>query len=157
LFPVVGSHLPTDHGYALYSSLSHLLPSVHRGAVKFGMAPITGPYIGRGLLQIDVRQSRLRLRLPAADIARGLPLAGKGLDVMGHRIGLGVPQIEALQPAPSLIARTVAIKNATDHQSFLDSARKQLDELEIGGCLRVPERIAKDGHAEPIRRVLRIK
>jgi CRISPR-associated protein Cas6 len=157
VFPVVGSRVPTDHSYALYSALSHRLPCLHDGSVSFGVVPITGPHIGNGLLQLDPRQSRLRLRILAADVPRVLPLAGKGLDVTGHRIRLGVPQIEALAAVPSLIARVVSIKNATDHQSFLASARKQLDELGIGGSLQLPEHLDKAGRSEPIRRVLRIK
>jgi CRISPR-associated endonuclease/helicase Cas3 len=157
LFPVVGTRLPVDHGYALYGAISRLLPALHDGSLRFGMAPVTGPHVGNGLLQVDSTQSRLRLRLSATDIPQVLPLAGKGLDVMGHRIRLGVPQIRSLQPVPSLIARTVAIKKATAPDTFLDSAQRQLDELGIGGRLRVPERLGKAGHREPARRVLRIK
>lgn len=157
LFPVLGSSLPTDHGYALYSCLSHQLPCLHDGGLKFGMATITGRHVGGGMLQLDPRKSRLRLRLSAADIPQVLPLAGRGLDVMGHRIRLGVPQIQALHPAPALIARTVAIKNATEPQPFLDAARKMLDAANIGGSLSVPEHRARDGSTRAIRRVLRIK
>jgi CRISPR-associated protein Cas6 len=157
LFPVLGTCLPTDHSYALYSALSRLLPCLHDGGVRFGMAPITGPHIGRGLLRIEPSRSRLRLRLSASDIPRILPLAGKGLDVLGHRIRLGVPRTEPLQPAPSLIARTVTIKKATEIGSFLEVVRLQLHELGIVGKARVPEHFDKRGHREPIRRVLRIK
>jgi CRISPR-associated protein Cas6 len=157
LFPVVGTRLPVDHGYALYGAISRLLPSLHDGSVRFGMAPVTGPHVGNGLLQVDSTQSRLRLRLSATDVPRVLPLAGKGLDVMGHRIRLGVPQIHALHPVPSLIARTVAIKKAIAPETFLGSARRQLDELGIGGRPRVPERLGQGGRAEPTRRVVRIK
>jgi CRISPR-associated protein Cas6 len=157
LFPVVGTRLPTDHAYGLYGACCRLLPCLHDGSMRFGMAPVTGPHIGNGLLQIDPKQSRFRLRVAASDLPRVLPLAGKGLEVTGHRIRLGVPQIEALQPAPALIARTVAIKKAKEADLFRDSARKQLDELGVGGNLRLPVRISRDGSREPIRRVLRIK
>ncbi len=157
LFPVIGSRLPTDHNYALYSALSRWVPCLHDGSVEFGLAPVTGPYVGNGFLQVDHSQSRLRLRLSAADVPKVLPLAGKELGVMGRRIRLGAPQIQALHPAPLLIARMVAIKNATDPDTFLGSARRQLDELGIGGGLRVPEHRGRDGRAEPARRVLRIK
>jgi CRISPR-associated protein Cas6 len=157
LFPVVGTRLPTDHGYPLYAAMSRALPCLHDGSVKVGIAPIPGPHIGNGLLQIDLKQSRLRLRLDSSDLPRVLPLAGKGLEVMGHRIRLGVPQVAALCPAPALISRAVTIKKATDAGTFREVARKQLDELEVRGRLSVPEHVRKDGQREPIRRVVRIK
>jgi CRISPR-associated protein Cas6 len=157
LFPVVGTRMPTDHGYTLYSAISRLLPRLHDGSVRFGMATVTGLYIGNGLLQLDPMRSRLRLRLTAADIPHVLPLAGKGVEVMRHRIRLGVPQILTLEPAPALFARTVAIKKATEMGPFLEAARRQLDEVGVRGSLRVPDHPAKGGGVEPLRRVLRIK
>lgn len=157
LFPVVGTRLPTDHGYLLYGALCRTLPCLHDGSVRFAMAPVTGQYVGNGLIQLDPMRSRLRLRISTTDIPRVLPLAGKGLKVMRHQVRLGVPQVRALVPSPSLYARIVAIKNATEVKPFLDVARRQLDEIGIGGGVRVPDHVAKGGEAEPQRRVLRIK
>jgi CRISPR-associated protein Cas6 len=157
LFPVVGTRLPTDHAYGLYGACCRLLPCLHDGSMRFGMAPVTGPHIGNGLLQIDPKQSRFRLRVAASDLPRVLPLAGKGLEVTGHRIRLGVPQIEALQPAPALIARTVAIKNATEVELFREAAQRQLPDLGIRGSPRVPEHFDKGSERKPIRRVVRVK
>ncbi len=157
LFPVVGTRLPTDHGYPLYAALSRALPCLHGDSVKVGIAAIPGPHIGNGLLQINPKYSRLRLRLDSSDLPRVLPLAGKGLEVMGHRIRLGVPQVAALCPVPALISRAVTIKKATEAGTFQEVARKQLDELGVGGRLSVPEHIRKNGQREPIRRVVRIK
>src|SRR5262245_37090545 len=53
LFPVVGARLPTDHGYVLYGALSRTLPCLHDDSVPFGMAPVTGQYVGNGLIQLD--------------------------------------------------------------------------------------------------------
>jgi CRISPR-associated protein Cas6 len=157
LFPVVGQRLPTDHGYLLYGALSRTLPCVHDGSVPFSLAPITGQYVGNGLIQLDTQRSHLRLRLAETDIRRLLPLAGKGLQLMRHNICLGVPQVRALEPSPSLYARTVAIKRATDVASVCAAARRQLDEIKIGGRVRVPDHVVKGGSVEPQRRVLRIK
>jgi CRISPR-associated endonuclease/helicase Cas3 len=157
LFPVVGTRLPTDHSYPLYSALSHLLPCLHDGSVPFRMAPVTGPYMSQGTLQIDPRWSRLRLRIATPDLPCVLPLSGKALNVMGHRIRLGVPHAAALTPAPSLIARTVAIKKATEVDALLDVARKQLDELGVGGKAMVPDQIDREGRRRPMRQVIRIK
>lgn len=157
LFPVVGARLPTDHAYPLYSALSRLLPSLHNGGVRFGLAPVTGPHMGRGLLQIDPVQSRLRVRVSISDIPHVVKLAGKGLDIQGHCIRLGVPQVQALEPVPALIARTVTIKHATEADQMLKTARQQLDDAGIGGQLCIPEHFTRDGRREPLRRVLRIK
>jgi CRISPR-associated protein Cas6 len=121
------------------------------------MAPITGQYLGEGLLHLEPLRSRLRFRVPAVDIPHVLPLAGKGLDVMGHRIRLGAPGLQALSPVPSLIARTVTFKHATEVGPFLETARRHLTELGIGGDLQVPTRLAKNGQVEPHRHVLRVK
>lgn len=163
VFPVLGSRLPTDHGYALYGAMSRLLPCLHDGSFPFGFVPITGPHVGEGLLQVDPAQSRLRLRVPPSEIPRVLPLAGKPLEMMGHRVRLGVPQVEALQPAAALIARTVTINyefNESEFlkvEGFLKSARRQLNNLGIEGTCRIPEGIDREGRKAPLRRVVRIK
>jgi CRISPR-associated protein Cas6 len=72
LFPVLGSRLATDHGYALYSAISHELTCLHDGSVLFGLLPVTGQYVGDGLLQLDASRSRLRLRLAVE--GRDVPL-----------------------------------------------------------------------------------
>ena len=72
-FPVLGSTLPADHGYALYSALSRVIPQVHEDHTV-GIGPIGGQYIGNGRLQIDAQRSRLRLRLAPENIAGVLAL-----------------------------------------------------------------------------------
>jgi hypothetical protein len=119
------------------------------------------------------------LRLPADLIPVVLPLAGKLIDVAGHRLRLGVPSVRALVPAPTLLARTVVIKassprqQAAPHprgrdpeqtkrylapQAFLDGARKQLTALGItpGAVLGIPTNTAGPRTGEPRRRLLRI-
>jgi CRISPR-associated endonuclease/helicase Cas3 len=100
--------------------------------------------------------------VPIVDVPRVLPLAGKGLRVSGYRIRLGVPHVEGLQVAASLIARTVAINYRFHEESlgvegFVTSARRQLSDLGIQGKLRVPERTDASGQHLPIRRVVRVK
>jgi CRISPR-associated endonuclease/helicase Cas3 len=162
LFPVLGTHVPVDHGYTLYSAISHLLTCLHDGSVPFGFAPITGVHVGGGRLHLDPARSRLRLRLAVGNLPRVLPLAGQRFQIKGDRIRLGIPQVLPLRPAPSLRARMVAIKRSRTKQPpppdlFLDMARRQLHELGIQGNPRVPEHVNKEGRREPIRRVLRVK
>ena len=40
-FGLTGSKVPVDHGYALYSAISRLLPEIH-GAKNVGVHPIKG-------------------------------------------------------------------------------------------------------------------
>src|SRR5438876_925056 len=103
-FPVTGSSLASDHGYDLYAALARLLPRLHEEASKVRIGPIRGTYAGNGLLHIDARFSGLRLRLSPEDIPLVLHLSGKGIEVGGHRVRLGVPQVRNLIPARSLVA-----------------------------------------------------
>jgi hypothetical protein len=174
-FPVLGSTLPTDHGYALYTALSHLVPPLHdRNAIR--IAPIAGQYVGNRILQLVPLRSRLRIRLPTEDIPTLLPLAGKQLRLDGCTIRVGVPQVRALIPAPNLIARMVVIKsssprrdpadknsrdpNATkrylDPASFLDAVRHDLARREIHAQADLPLHETGPRAGQPRRHILRI-
>ncbi len=166
-FPVLGSTLPTDYAYALYASLSHPLKELHAENNGIQIGPVFGRQLGDGQLQLDPRCSRLRLRLPAESIPMVLPLAGKSLDIGGHKVRLGVPQVRALVPAPSLIARLVTIKKSNRHDedgtkscmeptAFLEAVRRQLDKLGIRGEAAIPLRQKGPRAREPRRLVLRV-
>jgi CRISPR-associated protein Cas6 len=75
-FPVLGERLPADHGFELYAALSRLVPELHGKGCRVRIGPVRGSYIGEGMLQLDPRFSRLRLRLPTDAIPLALPLAG---------------------------------------------------------------------------------
>jgi CRISPR-associated protein Cas6 len=155
-FPVLGSALPADHGYALYSALSRMIPSLHEDHAV-GIGPIGGQYVGKGRLQIDARRSRLRLRLVAENIATVLPLAGKSLMIGDHLIRLGVPFVRALVPAPNLVARLVTIKGFTEPPAFLEAVRRQLQSLNIVGEPGIPVILQGAREGQPRRHILRIK
>lgn len=176
-FPVLGEALPTDHGYALYAGLSWVAPALHGRDAPVAVSPVLGQYTGAGLLRLDPRRSRLRLRLPAELIPSCLALAGKPLDVAGHKIRLGVPQVRPLLPAPNLIARLVIIKASSPRSDpadarsrdrlrtrrylepgpFLAACRQQLDALGVAGEAGIPLIRHGPRAGEPRRRVLRIK
>jgi hypothetical protein len=40
-FPVQGTHLPADHGYSLYATITHMLPALH-SAPWLGIELISG-------------------------------------------------------------------------------------------------------------------
>lgn len=161
-FPLLGPLLPCDHGYELYAALSRILPALHHDELPCRIAPVRGTYAGDGLLHLDARYSRLRLRLALDTIPHVLPLAGKALEVGGHRVRLGVPQASALVSAPALAARLVTISiahaaRAPEVAEFLDAARRRLDALGIAGEAGIP--LVETGpHAgKPRRRILRIR
>ncbi|HUY93628.1 MAG TPA: type I-MYXAN CRISPR-associated protein Cas6/Cmx6 [Pirellulales bacterium] len=156
-FPVLGQSLPTDHGYLLYSALSGLIPPLHSDGESVAVGPISGQWTGNGVLALASPRSRLRLRLPAEQIASVLPLAGKALDIGGHRVRLGVPTVQTLVPAPALAAKMVTIKGFMEPETFLAAAQRQLDELGIHGKLGIPVLQDASRAGEPRRKVMRIR
>lgn len=175
-FPVLGAEIPADHGYALYGALSRLLPMLHTHEISVRIGPIRGTYVGDGKLRLEPRGSRLRIRLRPDHLPAVLLLAGKSLDLDGHSVRLGVPQVSALVPATTLFARTVVIKasspkvNPEDKASrdrqktkryqepaeFLAAVRRELGRLNVRALADLPLREAGDRAGQPCRRVLRI-
>jgi CRISPR-associated protein Cas6 len=167
-FPVLGSSLPVDHGYALYSALSRFLPAIHNAGSRVFLAPIGGRYAGNGTLHLEFGRSCLRVRLPTEDIPSILPLAGKSLALDGHRIRFGVPQVRSLVPAVSLGARMVTMKRSDRHDangtkaymepaSFLEAVQRELGRRGVRAAPGIP--LVREGPrvGQPVRRVLRIK
>jgi CRISPR-associated protein Cas6 len=126
-FPIHGTDaLPSDHGYALYAAICHAIPVLH-GAPWLGVHPIAGVPQSDGMLRLREHASLL-LRLPAERIPDVLPLAGQVLDVVGHRIALGAPNVRALIPAASLDARVVLVKlTNAPHRENEQLGRESLD------------------------------
>lgn len=157
-FAVVGKDIPLDHGYLLYSALSHILPGLHRDR-DAAVHPIRGDATGDGTLRIAGR-SRLCIRTGAERIADILALSGKTLFLGRHPLRIGVPQVLSLTPATNVAARMVTIRGFIEPADFLAAARRQLDALGIspGAVPEIPT--SGDGQAkpgQPIRRILRIK
>jgi hypothetical protein len=123
-FPVLGAEIPADHGYALYGAMSRLVPKLHTEEMPVRIGPIRGTYIGDGKLRLQPRGSRLRVRLHPDDVPAVLPLAGKSLELDGHSVRLGVPQVCALVPTTTLFARTVVIKASSPKTSPADKASR---------------------------------
>ncbi|MEW6125671.1 MAG: type I-MYXAN CRISPR-associated protein Cas6/Cmx6 [Acidobacteriota bacterium] len=130
-FAVLGNSLPSDHGYALFASISKLIPEAH-SAEWLAVETIQGAKRGDGSIQLNPR-AKLRMRCPQNRVPLLLKLAGKRLDVDGSVIRLSVPEINLLKPASSLYARCVTIKNHTEPESFLTAVAHKLDESGIKG------------------------
>jgi CRISPR-associated protein Cas6 len=161
IFPVSGTTIPREHGYVLYAALSRLTPALHE-AKDIGIFPIRGTPGGDGMLLLG-RLSALRLRVPTDRLPALLPLAGKGIDLDGNRVHIGVPRVGALVPAPKLASSFVLIKlshvdeRGVTPELFLAAARKQLNALEIAGESALGLVTAGPHRGEPRRRVLRVK
>jgi hypothetical protein len=176
-FPMIGAEIAADHGYAIYGALSRLVPKLHSKDLRVRIGPIRGTYVGDGKLHLEPRVSKLRIRLQPDELSRVLPLAGKSLDLDGHAVRLGVPQVCALLPSPMLFARTVIIKASSpkmdpgvrtsrDPQKtkryqepgeFLAAVRRDLDRLGIGAEADLPVHQSGPYVGKPFRRVLRVQ
>ena len=65
-----------------------LVPKLHTHEMPLRIGPIRGTYAGKGMLRLEPRGSRLRIRLQPDDLPAVLPLAGKSLDLDGHALRL---------------------------------------------------------------------
>ena len=137
-FRLTGSKVPVDHGYALYSAISRLLPEIH-GAKNIGVHPIRGTYSGNGELMLR-DSSRLVIRLESERIGEFLKLAGKRVDIDSHNLRVGVPEVRLLRPRASLYSRLVTIKGFMEPDSFMEAAKRQLEKLGVARAIQVGER-----------------
>ena len=136
-FPLDGKQLPADHGYLVYAAISRALPHLH-GKDWLAIELINALPAGRGLVALPERDATLRLRVPADHYRDALPLSGKRLDIGHCPIRLGLPSVRTLEPAQSLYARVVTIKNFTEAEAFLDAVKRKLDQFSIKGRVELP-------------------
>lgn len=120
--------LPSDHGYALFSAISGVLPSLH-DSNSVAIHPIRGTQVGNRQIQLDDK-SRLTLRTAVSDIPKYLLLAGKQLNVLHAKIQVGVPEIRSLYPAETLRSRLVTTKNCLDLSRFEAEIKRQVTVLD---------------------------
>ena len=130
-FPLTTSEavtIPVDHGYTLYSALSKVLPAVHRQGSQWAILPIKGlPVQGASLILFE--GSKVRLRLPATDVAQALALAGKAIQLSHHKLRLGVPEVSLLEPAKEIVARFVTIAGFEEREGFIEALKRQVAAL----------------------------
>lgn len=137
-FKLMGTRIPVDHGYALYSAINRIVSELH-DAKDIGVHPVRGRFDGNGCLVLSPA-SRLIVRTPDERIREFLKLAGKSLEVDGHRFRIRVPEVRALRPAAALYARLVTIKGFMEPEQFLDAARRQLETMCATAKLQLGER-----------------
>lgn len=154
-YPIISSgSLPLDNAYPLYGAISNVLGDHLPDGIA--IAPLTGFRLEPGKIRID-RDSRLRIRTPSDHIGTLLGLSGRFLNVAGLEMGLGIPNVHALTPAPTLSAKIVTIKGFREPDAFLEAARRQLDELGVTGEASIPLVRRGPFEGKPLRQVVRVK
>ncbi len=129
-FNLHGGAVPLDHGYALFGAVSRVLHQLHERPC-WGVHPVVGTRVAPGVLALTPRSS-LTIRAPADDIAELLPLAGKKLELDGHRVVVGTPTVHPLRPAHALRSRFVTIKGADAGDATLhELGRRALARLAV--------------------------
>jgi CRISPR-associated protein Cas6 len=151
-FSVMGKSLPIDHGYGLFSALAHWQQELHQ-LKSMSIAAITGILAQQGTIIDLTDRSRLLVRLPVDKVPLVYPLAGKSLTIGKHKIRLGIPQMDFLQPAQRLRSHLVVIKGYQEPESFLEAAQRHLEQLGIQRNLRILTKA--DG--TPKRKTIKIK
>jgi CRISPR-associated protein Cas6 len=150
-FQVIGQSLPADHGYGLYSALSHWNQEIH-SLQGLSIQTIAGIPDKQGKIYLT-EKSRFRIRLRADQVPFVYGLAGQSLTIGSHHIRLGIPQIYQIKPAANLKARIVVIKGYQEPEDFLNAALKQLHELGVEASVVIP--IDQEQRAE--RKTIKIK
>lgn len=148
-FSVSGETLPADHGYGLYSALTHWNEAIH-ALEGLSTQTIAGIPDKQGKIYLTER-SRLVIRLPYDQVPIVYGLAGKALTIGNHTIHLGIPQIFRLQPTSKLKARIVTIKGYQEPKAFLEAALRQLEDLEIKGTVVIPVNEEKEAERKTIK------
>jgi CRISPR-associated protein Cas6 len=144
-FPVIGSALPSDHGYAMFSAICKAIPEAHE-ADWIAVETVPGHARGDGATQLNPR-ARLRMRIPHERLPLMLRLAGKRLVVGTYDLRLGIPRVNLLRPSEALYARCVTIKGFTDPEPFLGAVKRKLAEMGVAADAEVgPRRVLRVGN-----------
>lgn len=150
-FEVIGQTLPADHGYGLYSALSHWNEEIHT-LKGLSIHTITGIPDKQGKIYLTDK-SRFLLRLPWDQVPFAYGLAGKSLTIGTHTIRLGIPQIYLLKPSSRLRSRLVVIKGYQEPEAFLEAAQRQIKTLGVQGNIM----LLRNFEGERDRKTIKIK
>ena len=129
-YPIIGTLVPSDHGYKLYSAICNIIPEIHE-LQNIGICGISGlPDHARSLSVNSA--SKLRIRTPSEHLPTLLKLAGKKIYIGDSVISVGIPKVSLLRPHKNLYSRLVLINTPSEftQENFIRSAKRQL--LAIG-------------------------
>jgi CRISPR-associated protein Cas6 len=130
-FALRGHWLPRDHRRALADAVMRALPwfaseqpaaAVHRLNVS----------VGGDAQALLSRRTRLVLRVARERLVDAQRLAGADLDIEGHKLDVGEPQVRELVPWGTLYAHFVASEQH-DEAAFLAAVESELAALGVRG------------------------
>ena len=147
-FTLMGRIVPVDHGYALYSALSRVLPVIHEDR-DVGIRLIRGRYVGGGVLDLSPA-SELVLRLPTDKLSQYINLAGKSFEMFGQTLRIGVPRMRMLFSGEKLSAQLVTTRNGNNQARFEAEIDRQIKSLEVSCALRVTKRRTFEVHGKQV-------
>ena len=161
LFRVIGTEVPSDHGYALFGAVSRILESAGdrwlHGNPAIGLHTIRGTPSAPGRYRLG-EDARFGLRLPSELVPRALKLAGRSIELDGCRLRIGVAQTRALVPATTMHCRIATTRNGHAPARFDAEIARQAAALDLHGRIfRVPRREPPSAERDPSRRVVRIR
>jgi CRISPR-associated protein Cas6 len=147
-FPVSGSEIPLDHGYAVFSAISRLVPEIHANR-EAAIAPIRGTFKAPRSLTL-APFSRLSLIAPLSLVPDLFILSGKLLTIGESPVLLGRMVLSPIAPCESVGSRLVVF-------SFPDGLEitEENFEAEVRRQLSLRDLQAKPAVGK--RRVFRVK
>jgi len=135
-FKLRGAPIPLDNGYAIYSALSRVCPSLHE-LKSIGIHPIAGIPTRNNLLELTA-QSRLKIRIHHQQIPLIYPyLAGQAFHISQNSYQLDIPDYKPLVSSESVYSRLVVIKGFQDSVNFIEAVQRQLDNIGIQGKIEL--------------------
>lgn len=135
-FKLRGAPIPLDNGYAVYSALSRICPSLHK-LKSIGIHPISGIPTKNNLLELTA-QSRLKIRIHHQQIPLIYPyLAGQAFHIGQNSYQLDIPDYKPLISSESVYSRLVIIKGFQYSTNFIEAVQRQLDNLGIQGKIEL--------------------
>ena len=152
-FPVIGQSLPIDHGYQLYSALKYRLMQL-KDWNDISIKTISGKLDRNTRNQLHLTdRSKLLIRLPSEKVPFVYSFSGKSLTIGKHKIRLGIPEMNFLQPKSKLRSHIVVIRGYEEPNGFLEAAKRQIKALNISTDIKLI--CKKDGTPKP--KTIRVK
>lgn len=130
VFDAGGDVIPASYPFALWQSLSMLVPAL-KTEECIGVLPLRTSESEEGRLL--PKRAKLVLRVPTAIAPKLGVLSGKRLDLGGSFLTLGALKLREIQPSPTLHAHLVT--GVEDEVAFVQEVAARLEALEAVGKL----------------------